>query len=376
MGLHRLQYTSRAWMAAQWCRLRHGSADSDRLHAAAADPARVAIVIAGLMGDTVMSTPVLEAARAIWPRARLTLVGQRHNRELLADAPELDDVIESPVLPFALRRRGELRRLRLQIEARRFDVALLILGDQFAAMFARASVPVRVGVRGGMLAPCLTHQYDIGTPRSWGPDERLNALRVLGFAVPELRPRLHVSPDTARRGETALRALGLGTETAYAVVHPFGSTARQWWPVERLAPLVRHLNDRHGLRTVLGGGPETRHAAPAGLPPGVIDARDRLSIPEFVAVIAGASLVVSTDSGPFHIAGALGRPLVGLFRARRPEHANRYANNRVVFGYDPHCDAECEWDQCVATPCRQLAALHPDTVAAAVDQAALSGRLA
>ena len=60
---------------------------------------------------------------------------------------------------------------------------------------------------------------------------------------------------------------------------------------------------------------------------------------------------------PFHFAGALGTPLIGLFRARRPEHATHYAPAEVVFGRDETCMRECAWDRCRARPCRQMAAL-------------------
>jgi heptosyltransferase-1 len=257
----------------------------------------------------------------------------------------------------------------------RFDVALLVLGDQFALMLAEAGVPVRVGVRGHALAPCLTHEYDIGSARMWGPDERLNALRVLGFDVAAAVPRLHPSAGTLKSGVDALARIRAESVSdpaknmarqRYAVVHPFGSTRRQWWPVDRVNELARHVAKANGLPTVLIGGGDTR-AANVPLPPDGLDARGRLSVRELVGVLAGADLVVSTDSGPFHIGGALGRPLIGLFRARRPEHATRYPQAHVRFGEFESCTRECEWDRCAAESCRQMADLSVDAIASAVD---------
>jgi ADP-heptose:LPS heptosyltransferase len=84
-------------------------------------------------------------------------------------------------------------------------------------------------------------------------------------------------------------------------------------------------------------------------------------------VLAGAALVVSTDSGPYHIAGALGRPLVGLFRARRPEHADKYPGAQVVFGQYAACAAECQWDRCAAPACRQMSRIEANDVIVAAD---------
>jgi ADP-heptose:LPS heptosyltransferase len=76
-----------------------------------------------------------------------------------------------------------------------------------------------------------------------------------------------------------------------------------------------------------------------------------------MAVLTEASLVVTTDSGPFHMAGAIGTPILGVFRARRPEHAGQYSQAQVLFGQDDSCASRCAWDRCQELPCRQMLAL-------------------
>lgn len=366
-ALYRLQYTAQQWAAAQSYRLRpQQRASAEDLDAVARHAHRVLIVIAGLIGDSVMCLPVIGAARAIWPEATLTLLGQRHNCELTMDCAELDERIET-FLPFSIRHRHALRQVGRELASRRFDVALLVLGDQFGRMVADARIPVRVGVAGHTLAPCLTHEYEIGSPRTWGPNERLNALRVLGFSVPASRPHLRASTDTIEKGTAALRRLGLAGTARYAVAHPFGSTRRQWWPIDRVCDVQQYLAREHGLRTVLIGGAETQSEAGRAAGADVIDATGQLTIRELIGVLAGASLVISTDSGPYHLAGALGRPLVGAFRARRPEHADQYPQARVVFGEHPACATECAWDRCASPTCRQMEHIAAASVAAAID---------
>jgi ADP-heptose:LPS heptosyltransferase len=96
--------------------------------------------------------------------------------------------------------------------------------------------------------------------------------------------------------------------------------------------------------------------------PELFDTRGILSIPELIAVLDEAKLVVSTDSGPFHIAGGLQKSIVGLFRARRPEHARAYSSANVVFGEDRECEKRCEWNLCRKDPCDQMAQISPETV--------------
>jgi ADP-heptose:LPS heptosyltransferase len=358
------QHAARQWWTARMWALRGRPADPARIARAIEEPERVLVLMAGLIGDTVMSTPVIAAARAVWPKAQLTLLGRPANCQLLADCADLDVRMEMTADPFTLTQRAEVVRVQAWLAAQRFDVALLVLADQYAAMTATAGIPVRVGVRGHVLEPCLTHTYDIGSPRTWGPNERLNAIRALGFDVPPTAPRLTVT--RAERAAIRSRLAGLGLESGrpFAVVHPFGSTPRQWWPAERVAELVGELQ-RHDLRAVLAGGADTRPARVSGP---VVDTRGALSVRELMAVLAEASLVVSTDSGPFHLAGSLGTPLIGLFRARRPEHAGHYAQTDVVFGRNEACMRECDWDRCQVQPCRQMAALSAGEVREAIQR--------
>jgi ADP-heptose:LPS heptosyltransferase len=322
------------------------------------------VVMAGLIGDTVMSTPVLMEAKHIWPEAEIVLLGGAISCELLKGSPMLTAVKEASADPFSLRGRRQISALMEWIRRQNFDIGIILLGDQFAYALAQGGIPVRVGVHGHVLEPCLTHAYDIGSPRTWGPRERLNSLRCLGYEVRDVAPMLWVE-DAARESAAAqLARLGLSRESPYAILHPFGSTRRQWWPVERVVAVAEGLS-RHGVRTVVAGGPEVRASAP-GLPADrVANAVGELSIAELVAAIHGASIVVSTDSGPFHIGGALGRPLLGLFRARRPEHGRRYPHAEVLFGRDALCDIRCAWDSCRLDACAEMASLSAEEVISA-----------
>jgi ADP-heptose:LPS heptosyltransferase len=357
------QYLARQWAAGRSYRLRYGSSVGN---APTPDPNRVLLILAGMIGDTVMSTPVISEARRLWPNARITVLGRRHNCELLSACPLIDDRIECPALPFSLRRRRDIARLKPQLREQQFDLAVIVLGDQFAAMLAQIGIPVRVGVRGHLLEPCLTHTYEVRGARVWGPSDRLGALRALGRQVQDVPPRLWVSRQMRRVARRRLAELGLPKDAPFAVVHPFGSARRQWWPAERVEGLARGLQRRFGLTTVVIGGPETRGSVPGLARSTAVDATGALTIRELLGTVQNARLTISTDSGPFHIAGALGRPLVGLFRARRPEHAGRYPQARVVFGRDPSCERHCKWDCCRTVPCRQLRALSVADVLRAV----------
>jgi ADP-heptose:LPS heptosyltransferase len=100
----------------------------------------------------------------------------------------------------------------------------------------------------------------------------------------------------------------------------------------------------------------------------LFDARGKIGLRQLPAVFERAVLVISTDSGPFHIGGALGRPLVGLFRSARPEYSLRYPHARVILGKDEAC-GRCTGDRCRKLPCRQMAAITITGVLPAIENA-------
>ena len=327
------------------------------------EPREILFVLAGLIGDSVMSLPAIVEARRIWPNARITVFGKTQNRELIAACPFFDEFYECNADPFSLRKSGEIKKLEKWLSEKDFDAAFILLGDQYAHLLARAGLPIRVGVKGSPLEDCLTHTYDIGSPRTWGSSDRLNALRCLGYRVGETPSKLRASDEARQTGLEKLAALGLDAGKEYAVLHPFGSSRRQWWKLEGTGLLAANLMERHDLQTVLiGGGNVSRIEKDAA----VIDTTGRLTLPELLAVIDGSRMAITTDSGPFHVAGALGRPIVGMFRSTRPEHARRYETGTVILGNNDRCMRVCGWDSCETEPCRQMENISVDEVTKSV----------
>ena len=237
---------------------------------------------------------------------------------------------------------------------------MLLLGDQYGYLAAGVGIPVRVGPANDFQSACATNTFDVLEPRTWGPPERLNAFRCLGYEVEDIEPKLWVSEAATKTASEKLGEAGIADGEEYCVIHPFGSTHRQWWMLDRVRRLADEIFDEFGMRSVIVGGVETAGETMDG--PAIVDSRGKLNLQELMAVIEGARLAVSTDSGPFHISGALGTRTVGLFRSRRPEHASRYSSGSVVFGRCEECVRTCEWDSCAADPCRQMVDISVDDV--------------
>ncbi len=357
--LYLAQLRMRMWLAARYFQL-HGLSRRKQPPACRSEvaaPRNLLLVIKGLLGDSVMCTPVILEARRLWPDARMTVLGQGHNCQLLSACDELHACFTAPAIPFTLSGRRRIRQLERWIVDQSFDMSIILLGDDFAALLARAKIPVRVGVRGTLLQACLTHLYDCATPRTWGPNDKLNALRSLGCGVRQTSPRLWVSASARASAAKKLKDIGQDISGPYAVIHPFGSRTRQWWPVAGVLEVASSLKKQYGMRSVVVGGASEALQRGDFRGDGLVNAVGRLTIQELLAVVDGACLIISTDSGPFHIGGALRRPLVGIFRSSRPEHAQRYPGSEVVLGEHASCVGLCRWDHCRSNPCRQLQAI-------------------
>lgn len=331
-------------------------------------PKKVLIVTAGLIGDTVMSIPGIIAARRVWQNAEITLLGKKHNCELLAACPLIDKFHEFQIDPLSMRYRHKIKELRSWLKTQKFDLGILLLADQYAHLLADAEIPIVVGAKDDWQSPCSTHLFEVGSQRTWGPKERLNSIRCLGYEVENIASELWVSAAAEQSAARKLKELNLTDGEKYAIIHPFGSTKDKWWQMEKISELAVSLKEKYDFRPLLIGGREVVADVPADLNRNVIDTTGKLTLAELMAVINNAEIIVSTDSGPYHIAGALNKKLIGLFRARRPEHGGYYANAKIIYGQNEQCQKLCQWDQCRIDPCAQLSRISVETVCETIEQ--------
>jgi lipopolysaccharide heptosyltransferase I len=282
------------------------------------DPRRILIVRLGSMGDIVHALPVLAAFRDRWPDAEVDwLVEARH-------APFLDLVpgVTERVLLDSRRLGGErgwpavVGRLR----ARRYDLAIDVQGLIKSAGLARlAGARETIGfarghVREGPAAWFYTARVDPG-PARHVIDRNLALATRAGASGAGRRFEIRV-PAPGAATAAALDALGL----RFIVLNAGGGWPNKRWPADRFAALAAHLHERCGLPSLAIWGPGERLLADAVAAPGppAVSIAPTLSLADLVAILGRAALVVSGDSGPLHVAAALGTPVVGIYGPTDP----------------------------------------------------------
>ncbi len=326
---------------------------------------RILIVRLSALGDVVHVLPALAALRAAWPRAHVGWLVEDRAASLLEGHPHVDRV---HVVPRALWRRRlardplevarGVRRLVVELRRARYDATLDFQSNLRSALLARASgAPVRVGqprryAKEG--ARLLVTDAPAPVPAEAHKVVRnLALLGPLGLA-PAAPPRPVVPEPPAARALGEAFARG---GPRRAVLHPGVSAfgALKAWREERFAALARGLVAA-GARACFawGGAAEERVARRlAALAPGSEVLPATAGLLDLAALLRRADLVVGVDSGPLHLAAAVGAPVLGLYGPKDPRtYGPFWAPHEVV-----RAGLEC-------SPCRHRRCPRPDVVVA------------
>lgn len=283
------------------------------------DVRRIAVLRANGIGDYVVSEPALSALREAYPDAEITLLGAAHHAALLDARPgPVDRVVRLPLvsgvrvksdLPDATPE--ELETWCAEQRAYGYDLAVQLHGGggNSNPLLLRLGARVSVGAaapgapRTDRWVPYTAYQHD--TVR-W-----LEVVAAAGAWGSRLEPRVAVTDADLAASEAVVAPDG----RPLVVVHPGATDARRCYPEDRLGRVARSLAD-DGARVVVVGGPADadRVALVAeGFGGEVETVVGGLTLGGLVGLLARAALMIGNDSGPRHLAGAVGTPTVGVF---------------------------------------------------------------
>jgi ADP-heptose:LPS heptosyltransferase len=141
-----------------------------------------------------------------------------------------------------------------------------------------------------------------------------------------LDPQWNLPPFAERRRETALllRQQGIDRGDGLVAVHPWTSNPKKQWPLERFQAVADAMAAHAPV--VIIGGPEhagQARALQAGRKPGIADLVGQLTLPQLAGLLQACRVIVSSDSGPVHLAAAVGTPAVALFGTTDPSAGER-----------------------------------------------------
>ncbi|MCG8429821.1 MAG: glycosyltransferase family 9 protein, partial [Candidatus Omnitrophica bacterium] len=182
--------------------------------------------------------------------------------------------------------------------------------------------PRRVGYArkcGMLLTRRIAHTKQEGEKHEL--EYNFDLLEALGIHAGDRRLRVAVNPRAAAWAGERLREAGIRDDAPVLAVHPAASCPSKIWPAERFAAVADELTVRHGFALVVVGGKGERAAVEAvtqRLHHPVCDLGGRTTVAQLTAVLQRARLLISNDSGPVHLACAVGTPVVSIFGRKQP----------------------------------------------------------
>ncbi|GIW78823.1 MAG: lipopolysaccharide heptosyltransferase I [Gemmatales bacterium] len=294
-------------------------------------PKRIALIKPSALGDIVHSLPVVTALRRRFPQARITWVVNKAYEPLLCGHPDLDATLAFPRRAISWQKPQSLLifcRFLREMRCQHFDLVidlqgLLRTGLMTFATGARRRVGLasaREGARWFYTDIVVDNQqpYRHAVDRYWLVADALGAGRFAKeFRFPDFPSEL-----------TRFSSILAGLSRPWMVLAPGARWQTKRWPIAHFAELIHRARCCFGGSVIVVGSSEDKHLANCFADGysgnSLLDLTGKTTIPELVCVLKLADVVVANDSGPLHIAAALGRPVVAPFTCTQIQRTGPY----------------------------------------------------
>ncbi|NPU85482.1 MAG: lipopolysaccharide heptosyltransferase II [Syntrophaceae bacterium] len=317
------------------------------------------------IGDVVHTLPSLAVLRNRYPEAHITWVVEEESLDILQGNPKIDRILVSGRKRWAHRLRegrdigetfGEIRRFLRDLRDRPYDVIIDFMGLLKSAILVFASRGSRkIGYDSMQEMSGLFYNEKI--PEDMGKhavDRYLDFARYLGAEPAEPEFFLHVPEESRTRAEALLREGGVDPEAPFAVLSPMSYAGEtRLWEDDRFAALGDRIRLELGRAVVLTGH-ETGGSIgriTTAMETKALNLENRTTLKELAHLYRRAAVVVTPDSGPMHIAAAVGTPVVALFGASEPARTGPYGRIHTVIRADLPCSPcfkkTCDTRQCM-----------------------------
>ncbi|HEX2030129.1 MAG TPA: glycosyltransferase family 9 protein [Actinomycetota bacterium] len=311
------------------------------------DARRVLCVRLDTIGDVLMTTPAIRALRR--SGRAVTLLTSPAGAEAGALVPEVDEVLvyRAPWMKPPPGGPGDDLAMVEELRGRQFDGAVIFTvysqSPLPAAMLCHlAGIPRR-------LAHCRENAYWLLTDRVPEPEpdrivrhevrRQLDLVATIGATTDDEALSVVVPEPARSRAAELLDRLGVEEGRPWAVVHPGASAPSRRYPAEHWAEVGRSLARDHGWTLVLTGSPdevELANTIGEAIGPPARSVAGRLDVAGLAAVLERAPLLVAGNTGPVHVAAAVGTPVVDLYALTNPQHTP-WGVAHVVLSHDVPC---------------------------------------
>jgi len=296
------------------------------------DPRNILVIDFGQLGDVVLSLPALRAVREKFPRSQITVAAGKPSGEIVRMSGYADATIEIDRVAMrdGFKPLSILRILSVvkDVRQRKFDfvIDLHSFSETNLLGFLSGAKKRLFARRRGRSLDFLSNfrprpPIETTNRARHQVDRYLDVLTPLGVADADRVPRLTTRAVNDREIDRLLSKSKADAGTPLVGLFPGAGSEERRWPLERFAQLAEILIHGDRVRPIIFLGPEERHLLSeikAKFPSEVV-VLDRLTIPQLAAALARLAVFVSNDTGPMHIAAAVGTPVVILLDRRAPD---------------------------------------------------------
>src|SRR5690349_22005204 len=307
------------------------------------DPRNILVIDFGQLGDVVMSLPALRAIRERFPHAQITVAVGKPGKELLSLSGYANEILE--VDRVALRDGptlisiGKIIKLVSEVRKAQHDFVIDLHSYYETNILGFLSgAPQRLYSRRSNRSLDFLANFkprpvkEVETTHL--VDRYLDVLKPLGIESVSRAPALRTSVTEDAAVEALLKKEKAQTRELLVGVFPGAGSSTRLWPLERFVELADHLIRNDKVRVIVFAGPEERGMVPQMrkvFPSGTIFF-DRLTIPQLVSAQARLTVFISNDTGPAHIAAAVGTPVIVLLDRPDPHsYTPAGLHNRLIF---------------------------------------------
>jgi heptosyltransferase I len=279
------------------------------------------------LGDVTHVLPLVRRVQKFWPQTRITWIIGKFEHKLVGDIPGIEFIVVDKKLGVKA-----WRDLRGKLRGRRFDVLLQCQLSLRASILGSA---VRADTRIGFDWARSKELHSLFINRRIAPaagQHVFDALASFGDAMdlPQDAPRWDIPCSDA---DHAFAAHHLPGDQATLLISPCSSHRLRNWNAEGYAAVADHAQRQHGMRVVLCGGPspierEMGDAILARVQVPIIDLIGKDTIKQLLALLQRATVLLSPDSGPMHMANTVGTPVIGLHAATDAKRSGPYGDQR------------------------------------------------
>ncbi|MEZ5963513.1 MAG: lipopolysaccharide heptosyltransferase II [Planctomycetota bacterium] len=341
-------------------------------------PRRIFVRGPNWVGDLVMATPALARLRAGFAEAHITVGVRPYLKPLLSGSPFFDELLEQP----RAKRLAEVRDQARQLRERRFDLAVVLPNSLQTGLVVRlAGIPRRLGYLQGRP---FTMTHGLRAERNRGllgrhgprrvpkpmPHYYADLLDLLDIPAVADRPQLHVSAAEDEYVDRWMRERCVPAESPLLLLNPGASFgASKLWLGDRFAAVARYFRDHHGMVPVFLAGPaEVDLVRGMARDAEALDTTDPvLPLSYLKALVRRGRLLVTTDTGPRHIAVAFQVPVVCVMGPTDPRYTNYCLDETILVRKELEC-SPCHRKVCPLGHHECMQGLGVDEVVAAGDE--------